>query len=47
MSAKVWSYGLQKRKIEVLRRFVSIEKEHEVAEYSDGRVPCKSRRLTL
>ena len=46
MSAKVWFYRLQKRTIEVLRQFVSIDKEHEVAEYSDGRGPCRRRRLT-
>ena len=45
MSAKVWSYRLRKRTIQVLRRFVSIEKEHEVAEYSDGIVPCKRPRF--
>ena len=45
MSAKVWSYRLRKRTIEVLRQFVSIEKEHEVADYSDGIVPCKRQRL--
>ena len=46
MSAKVWSYRLRKRTIEVLSQFVSIEKEHEVAEYSDGIVPSKRQRLT-
>ena len=40
MSAKVWFYRLRTRTIEVLRQFVRIEEEHEVAEYSDGRVPC-------
>ena len=46
MSAKVWSYRLRKRTIELLRQFGSIEKEHEVAEYSDEVVPCKRQRLT-
>ena len=46
MSAKVWSYRLRNRTIEVLRQFLSTEKEHKVAEYPDGIVPCKKRRLT-
>ena len=46
MSTKVWSYRLRKRTIEVVRQLVSIEKEHEVAEYSDGIVTCTRRRLT-
>ena len=46
MSAKVGSYRLQKRTIQVLRQFVSIEKEHEVVEYSGGIVPCKRPRFT-
>ena len=46
MSAKVWSYRLRKRTIQVLRQFVSIEKEHEGANHSDGIVPCKRPRIT-
>ena len=46
MSAKIWSYRLRKRTIEVLRHFVSIEKDHEVSEYSDGILPCKRQLLT-